>query len=143
VVPGDPPVIFDAAHNQDGARALAEALPRLSAGLEVVCCIAILAEKKADAIIEALAPACAAFVCTQIPEEAIRGSGRPVAESYSAPDLAGICDEIGVEAEAVDDPIAAWERARALARQRDGVALAAGSHYLLSCIWTERPVQSS
>ena len=49
----------------------------------------------------------------------------------------------GVEAEAISDPLAAWERARELAREREGVALAAGSHYLLSSIWTERPAQSS
>ena len=49
----------------------------------------------------------------------------------------------GSAAEAIADPIEAWERARQLAKARNGVALAAGSHYLLSCIWTERPAQSS
>jgi hypothetical protein len=46
-------------------------------------------------------------------------------------------------AEAVSEPLAAWERAKALARERGGVALAAGSHYLLSCLWTERHAASS
>jgi dihydrofolate synthase/folylpolyglutamate synthase len=143
VVPGDPPLIFDAAHNPQGALALADGLPRLSRASDVVCCIAILAEKDARGIIDALAPACAAFVCTQIPEEAIRGSGRPVGESYPAAELAAICRELDAEAEAIEDPLAAWARARELARERGGAALAAGSHYLLSCIWTERPDQSS
>jgi dihydrofolate synthase / folylpolyglutamate synthase len=143
LVEGDPDVIYDAAHNPDGARALGRILPELSGGREVVCCIAILAEKDARSIIVALAPVCAAFVCTQIPEEAIRGSGRPVGASHSARDLAEVCRNAGAEAEAVADPPVAWARARELATGRDGVALAAGSHYLLSCIWTERPAQSS
>ncbi len=143
VVPGNPPAIFDAAHNPDGARALAEALPVLAGDRAVVCCIAILAEKDARSIIEALAPACAAFVCTQIPEDVIRGSGRPVGTSHAAEDLARLCREAGTDAEAVADPLGAWARTRELATAQNGVALAAGSHYLLSCIWTERPVQSS
>jgi dihydrofolate synthase/folylpolyglutamate synthase len=143
VVHGDPSVIFDAAHNPQGALALADALPRLARSHDVVCCLAVLAEKDARQIIRALAPACARFVCTQIPEEVIRGSGRPVGESYSAADLAEICRELGAEAEAVEEPLAAWRQTKELARQQDGVALAAGSHYLLSCIWTERPDQSS
>ena len=143
LVRGDPNVIYDAAHNPDGARALSEALPELAGGSPIVCCIAILAEKDARAIIDALAPACAAFVCTQIPEEAIRGSGRPVGESQPAADLAEICRELGAESEAIADPLAAWRRARELAGERDGVALAAGSHYLLSSIWIGRPDQSS
>jgi dihydrofolate synthase / folylpolyglutamate synthase len=143
VVPGDPPVIFDAAHNPQGALALADTLPRLARSRDVVCCLAVLAEKDARLIIRALAPACVAFVCTQIPEDVIRGSGRPVGESYSATDLAEICRELGAEAEALEDPLTAWERTQKLARERDGVALAAGSHYLLSCLWTERPDQSS
>lgn len=143
LVRGDPDVIYDAAHNPDGARALSEALPELAGGRPIVCCIAILAEKDARAIIDALAPMCPTFVCTQIPEEAIRGSGRPVGESHTAADLAEICRELGAEADAIADPLAAWPRARELAGERHGVALAAGSHYLLSSIWTERPDQSS
>jgi dihydrofolate synthase / folylpolyglutamate synthase len=143
LVRGDPDVIYDAAHNPDGARALAEALPELAGGRPIACCIAILAEKDARAIIDALAPACTEFVCTQIPEEAIRGSGRPVGESHAAADLAELCRELGAEGQAISDPLAAWRRARELAGERDGVALAAGSHYLLSSIWTGRRDQSS
>ena len=139
IVGSDPLQIFDAAHNADGARALAAALPDLAGGRDVVCCLAILAEKDATEIVAGLAPVCSRFVCTQIPEEAIRGSGRPVADSHSAAELAEICRAAGAEADAVEDPIDAWRRARELARERDGAALATGSHYLLSCIWTERP----
>ena len=143
LVPGDPPAIFDAAHNPDGAIALAEALPDLARGRDVVCCLAVLEGKDVTGIVDGLAPACSHFVCTEIPPESIEGSGRPGGRARPALELAALCDRAGVPAEAIGDPIEAWERARQLAKARNGVALAAGSHYLLSCIWTERPAQSS
>jgi len=167
VVRGDPVQVFDAAHNPDGARALAELLPELVSGprtsqlmrftrirgkkhrrlradpREVICCLAILAEKDAEGIVAALAPVCSLFVCTQVPPEAIAGSGRPAADSHPAAELAELCRAAGVEAEAIVEPLHAWERAKELARKRNAVALAAGSHYLLAQIWTERPAPSS
>jgi dihydrofolate synthase/folylpolyglutamate synthase len=143
LVPGDPPAIFDAAHNPDGAKALADALPELAGGREVVCCLAILEGKDAVGIVNGLAPVCARFVCTEIPPEQIEGSGRPGGRARPALEIAALCQKAGREAEAISNPQEAWDRARDLARERDGVALAAGSHYLLSSIWTERPAQSS
>ena len=143
LVPGDPDEMFDAAHNPDGARALAEALPELVGHREIVCCLAILEGKDATGIIEGLAPAVDRFVCTEIPPESIEGSGRPGGRARPALELAALCEKAGVAAEAIADPLDAWSRARELARAINGVALAAGSHYLLSCIWTERPAQSS
>ena len=141
--PGDPDVIYDAAHNPDGARALAELLPGLAHDRPVICCLAILEGKDAPGIVSALAPAVSHCVCTEIPSERIEGSGRPGGRSRPALEVAALCEKAGVDAEAIPDPLAAWERARELARERGGVALAAGSHYLLSSIWTERPAQSS
>jgi dihydrofolate synthase / folylpolyglutamate synthase len=143
VVAGEPPTIFDAAHNRDGARALAEALPELAGDREVVCCLAILEGKDAAGIVNALAPEVSQFICTEIPPERIEGSGRPGGRARPALEIAALCEKAGTDAEAIPDPPAAWDRARALARERDGVALAAGSHYLLASIWTERPAQSS
>jgi dihydrofolate synthase / folylpolyglutamate synthase len=143
LIPGDPPVIFDAAHNPDGARALFELLPELTEGREIVCCLAVLEDKDAAGIVQAIAPAISYFICTQIPPEAIEGSGRPSGRSHPASELALLCQQAGVQAEAVTDPIDAWRHARELARQRDWIALAAGSHYLLSSIWTERHAASS
>ena len=141
--PGDPDVIYDAAHNPDGATALAELLPGLADDRPVICCLAILEGKDAGGIVNALAPAVSRFVCTEIPPERIEGSGRPGGRSRPALEIAALCEKAGVEAEAIPDPLAAWERARELAKEREGVALAAGSHYLLASIWTERPAQSS
>jgi dihydrofolate synthase / folylpolyglutamate synthase len=143
LVPGEPPMIFDAAHNTDGAAALFEALPELTEGREIICCLAILEGKDASGIVSALAPAITRFVCTEIPPERIEGSGRPGGRSRPALEMAALCEKAGVDAEAIADPVTAWDRARVLARERGGVALAAGSHYLLSSIWTERPAQSS
>ena len=143
MVPGDPPEIFDAAHNPDGARALAEVVPELAGSREVVCCLAVLEGKDATGIVNALAPAVSRFVCTEIPPDAIEGSGRPGGRARPSLELAALCEKAGVGAEAVPDPRQAWPRARDLAGERNGVALAAGSHYLLSCIWIERPAQSS
>jgi folylpolyglutamate synthase/dihydropteroate synthase len=110
---------------------------------EVVCCLAVLDDKDAAGIVEALAPACTRFVCTEVPPEQIEGSGRPGGRSRPAAELADLCRAAGVEAEAVADPIDAWRRARELALERKDVALAAGSHYLLSSIWTERHAANS
>jgi hypothetical protein len=121
---------------------LAQALGEIS-GDPVICCLAVLEGKDAAGIVNGLAPACAHFVCTEIPPEAIEGSGRPGGRARPALELTALCEKAGVEAEAVPDPLRAWARARDLAREGDGVALAAGSHYLLACLWTERPAQSS
>jgi dihydrofolate synthase / folylpolyglutamate synthase len=143
VSPGDPPAVYDAAHNPDGARALAESLPDLVGDREVVCCLAILEGKDATGIVDALAPAVSRFVCTEIPPERIEGSGRPGGRARPALEVAALCRKAGAEAEAIADPLDAWRQTKDLARERNGIALAAGSHYLLSSIWTERPAQSS
>jgi dihydrofolate synthase/folylpolyglutamate synthase len=143
VEPGDPDVIYDAAHNPDGANALAELLPGLANDRPVVCCLAILEGKDAPGIVNALATAVSRFVCTEIPPERIEGSGRPGGRARPALEIAALCEKAGREAEAIPHPVEAWDRARELAKARNGVALAAGSHYLLASIWTEKPAQSS
>jgi dihydrofolate synthase/folylpolyglutamate synthase len=129
------PLILDAAHNPDGARALAEALPELAAGRPVVACLAVLEGKDAGSIAAALAPACAAVVCTEVPAALIEGSGRPGGRSLPAAELASLCDAGGARAvEVVAEPRAALERATELAAAAGGVALATGSHYLLGLV---------
>ncbi len=139
----DPPVVLDAAHNPDGAAALAEALKTELGGRPVVACLAILGDKDAHGIVSALAPALSAAVCTEIPPERLEGAGRPGTSSVPASELARICDGLGVSATANLDPARAIGLALTLARERTGVALIAGSHYLLGYRWTERHAQSS
>jgi dihydrofolate synthase / folylpolyglutamate synthase len=143
LLPGDPPLVLDAAHNPAGAEALAEALAERLDGQPVVGCLAILADKDAAGIVGALAPALAAAVCTEIPTERLRGSGRPGTSAVPAAELVMLCDAASLPATAHTDPAGAVALARALARERNGVALIAGSHYLLGYGWTARPAQSS
>jgi dihydrofolate synthase / folylpolyglutamate synthase len=142
IVARDPLTILDAAHNPDGAAALAEALEELSGGRPVFACLGILADKDAEAMLRALAPALAQAVCTELPAERLRASGRPGAGSHPAAELAEMCEGFGLAAETVEDPAAALARARELASANRGVALAAGSHYLLGAAWTRRHAQS-
>ncbi len=127
-----PPTFVDAAHNPDGAAALAEALPALADGKPVVACLAILADKDAPAMIAALAPALRSAVCTEIPPAALLGHGRPGARSRPARELADLCEANGVEAVAEPGLEAALRRATQLARAASaGVLLVTGSHYLI------------
>lgn len=128
-----PPVFVDAAHNPAGAAALAESLPRLAGRRRVVACLAILADKDAEAMIAALAPALERAVCTELPQEALEGHGRPGARSRSAAELAGICEAAGLKAEAKPELLIALERAVGLAAEEpEGLVLVAGSHYAIA-----------
>jgi dihydrofolate synthase / folylpolyglutamate synthase len=140
---GDPPLILDAAHNPDGMRALAEALPEVARDRPVVACVASLGEKDAESMVAALAPAIDHAICTELPAERLAGSGRAGASSVPARELAELCSGAGVSADAVVEPGAAVDRARAVARERSGITLCTGSHYLLSYVWTGRPAPSS
>jgi dihydrofolate synthase / folylpolyglutamate synthase len=129
-----PPTFLDAAHNPEGAAALAEALPALSEGRRVVACLAILADKDARAMIEALAPCLAHAICTQLPADGPKShaGGGISADRPSVPagELAEMCREAGVEAEAETSFEAALARARELALgPPPGVLLIAGSNY--------------
>ena len=128
-----PPTLIDAAHNPDGAAALAEALPALAAGRPVIACLAILKDKDAAAMARALAPALHRVVCAELPEEALAARGRPGAASHPAAELAAACAEAGLEAEARAAFPEALRRARELAAEPPGgVLLITGSHYVLA-----------
>ena len=134
----EPPVFLDAAHNPDGAAALAEAIPAVAGG-PVVACLAILADKDAAAMVAALAPALTAAVCTELPGYPADGPtgdamGRESArrQSSSAEALANLCREAGVGAVAEPDFAAAIARAREMvAAEPGGTLLVTGSHYVL------------
>jgi dihydrofolate synthase/folylpolyglutamate synthase len=121
-VADEPPVLLDAAHNPDGARALAEALPEASGGRPVVAVFAILADKDASSMVEALAPALAHVVCAEVP------ASRP---SFPAIDLARVCKGAGLPVEVEPDFVTAVRRAREIALEAGGVLLVTGSHYAL------------
>ncbi|HEY8502626.1 MAG TPA: cyanophycin synthetase, partial [Solirubrobacterales bacterium] len=127
-----PPTYLDAAHNPAGAAALAQSLPALAAGRRVVGCLAVLADKDAEAMVAALAPALDRVVCTELPGAALEGHGRPGAHARSASDLAAACEGAGLAAEAEPDFEAALLRATALASEDpEGALLITGSHYAI------------
>ena len=127
----DPPTYIDAAHNPDGAAALAAALPALAAGAPVVACIAILADKDAVEMVRALAPALERAICSELPAAALAGHGRPGARSHPAAALLAACDATGLPAEVEPDFETALRRAQEPARREGGVLLVAGSHYAI------------
>jgi dihydrofolate synthase/folylpolyglutamate synthase len=128
-----PPTYIDAAHNPDGAAALAEALPEIAGGGPVVACLAVLADKDAEAMVAALAPALERVVCAELPAAALESQGRPGAASRPAAELAAICAAAGLKAEAEPDFGTALRRSRELAGEtHGGVLLVSGSHYVLA-----------
>ncbi len=130
---GDPPTYVDAAHNPDGAAALAEALPEVAAGRPVVACLAILRDKDAAATVAALAPALDRAVCAELPAAALERRGLPGAGSHPAGELAQACEAAGLAAEAEPDFAAAVRRGRQLAAAAPGgILLITGSHYVLA-----------
>ena len=131
-VDGRPPVILDAAHNPDGAGALAESLGEVAGDGPVIACLALLADKDAAGVMEALAPRLELALCTELPSERLAHAGRPGARSLEAERLAEAGEAAGIPTEVLTEPRAAVRRAMALARERGGVTLVAGSHYLLT-----------
>ena len=128
-----PPTYLDAAHNPDGAAALAEALPGVLGDRRVVACLAVLADKDAAAMVAALAPALDRAVCTELPAAALAGHGRPGAASRPAAELVAACEAAGLAAEAEPRFDAALARATALAAEPpEGAVLVTGSHYALA-----------
>jgi dihydrofolate synthase/folylpolyglutamate synthase len=123
-VADDPPTFLDAAHNPDGAAALAEALPEFTGGRPVVAVFAILADKDARAMIDALAPVLTHAICAELPSSRRHG--------FRAGELLRTCEALGVEAEAEDDFGAAVTRGRELALKTGGALLVTGSHFALA-----------
>ncbi len=128
---GEPALLLDVAHNPAAAIALARALSELEVG-PIIACLAMLADKDAGSFIEALALTLDEVVCTELPAEALRDSGRPGATSHPAQSLAELVAARGVPAQVVTDPATALTIAGSRAAERGGAVLVVGSHYLVA-----------
>jgi dihydrofolate synthase/folylpolyglutamate synthase len=132
-VADEPPSYIDVAHNPDGAAALAEGLGEVASGAPVVACVAALADKDAEAMLGALAPALERAVCTELDPAALAARGLPGASWHSTGKLAAACAAVGLPAEEEPDFATALARARQHAASiPDGVLLVTGSHYALA-----------
>jgi dihydrofolate synthase/folylpolyglutamate synthase len=112
-----PLTILDGAHNPSGVEALAAALPERP----FVGVVSILDDKDAAAMLRALRPRCAAFVCAAAPNR----------RALPPATLASLAQQLGATAEIVPEPRAALARARELAGP-DGAVVATGSIYLIA-----------
>jgi dihydrofolate synthase/folylpolyglutamate synthase len=112
-------VLFDCAHNADGARALAAALPEIAAGRRVVLLMSIVEDKDARAILEPLAPFAYALVATR--------AESPRARAPEA--LAVEAARFFTRRVAVADPTEALAEARR--RAAGGLVVVCGSMFLV------------
>jgi dihydrofolate synthase/folylpolyglutamate synthase len=119
----DPLTLLDGAHNPAGARALADALPELLSGRDLVLVLGILDDKDAAAMLAALLPLAREAVLTR--------SRNP--RSLSPATLETLARRVApeVDLETAPDPAGALERARARAGP-GGAVLATGSIYLVA-----------
>jgi dihydrofolate synthase / folylpolyglutamate synthase len=135
-VADEPPTYLDAAHNPDGAAALAEGVREVAGERPVVACLAILAEKDAKGMIAALAPPVTRLICTKLPADGPQSGDidrfQAHRRSLTAEELLIAAEEIGVEAEEAADLGTAVSRGRELARELDGILVVTGSHYVLA-----------
>lgn len=118
-----PDTVIDGAHNPGGLAALAEALPEFVAGRRLVACLAVLDDKDASGMLNAILPLCDGVVTTRAQSP----------RALPPATLASLCRQHGFTGpvEIVGEARAALQRARALAGP-DGVALATGSIYLIA-----------
>jgi dihydrofolate synthase / folylpolyglutamate synthase len=109
--------VLDGAHNPSGVEALVAALPER----QFVAVVSILDDKDAAAMLSALRPRCATFVCTAAPNP----------RALPPATLASLAQQLGASAEIVPEPHAALARAQQLAGP-DGAVIATGSIYLIA-----------
>jgi dihydrofolate synthase/folylpolyglutamate synthase len=112
-------VLLDCAHNADGARALAAALPALAAGRRVVLLMSVASDKNPRAIFEALGPLAHTLVATR------SDSPRALPPEALALEAARTISRRVV----VADPLAALEEARQ--RAAGGLVVVCGSMFLV------------
>jgi dihydrofolate synthase/folylpolyglutamate synthase len=117
-----PLTILDGAHNPAGARAVAEAVPEVVGDRPLVGVFAVLDDKDAAAMLEALLPLCRQAVFTRCANP----RALPPATLESLASKLG-----GPPAKTIADPRTALQRARELAGP-DGAVLATGSIYLVA-----------
>jgi dihydrofolate synthase/folylpolyglutamate synthase len=120
-------LLLDCAHNVEGARALARALPAISGGRPVALVVSVVRDKDAGGLLAELAPTASTIIATQ--------SSNP--RSLPAPELAALAATARAKAgaskvnvQAVPDPLLALNLARRYVGH-GGLVVVAGSIFLV------------
>jgi dihydrofolate synthase/folylpolyglutamate synthase len=114
----DGKIIFDVAHNADGARTLAASLAAVDAAHPITALLCVLGDKDWRGMIDVLAPQVDAFVLTEAPTA-------PKSRAWSLDEVLQFARQKGYRAEAEPDFGSALDRALA----REGTTLVTGSFH--------------
>jgi dihydrofolate synthase / folylpolyglutamate synthase len=121
VIPGDPPLVVDGAHEEDSAQALRDAVALRFEGQAPVLLVGMAADKRVEQALAVLGRGCPEVLCTAAP-------GSPRAETPER--LARRAQAAGLEARSAGQLHEALEEGRARARARGLPLLVAGSLHL-------------
>jgi dihydrofolate synthase/folylpolyglutamate synthase len=121
LIPGDPPILLDVAHNVEGAQAIAATAAALFEGRPLAVVAAFSRDKDHAAILRTLGTTASRFTLTEFPGE----------RATPAADLLPHAPGGPLDVEVVRSPVEAVERASAWARPRGGAVLVTGSFYLI------------
>ena len=123
VIPGDPMVILDGAHNPDGAKALSETLGHVMGGKKPVAIMGFSADKPYASMIETLAGRISYLIGTDI---AHTRSG-----CVKCSDIAASGNGLGIKSICIEDHEEALHKGQELARLAGVPLLVCGSLYLI------------
>lgn len=130
LVPGEPPVLLDAAHNEAGMRALRRGVERLFPGRAVALVVGATADRDAAGLLRPWAQAAVSCAAVTV------ASGRAV----PAEDLARHARDLGLPAAACGDLESALAQARRdLRRAGEGLVVVAGSILLVAEVLRRLP----
>ena len=121
VLPGEPPVLVDAAHNLEGAAALAETVAEIWPKKPVVFVAGFSRDKAHEAILVKLGRAASRFVLTRYHGE----------RATPPEELLAVAPSAHLDCEVIPDPEQALASARAWALGKGGAVVLTGSLYLI------------
>jgi dihydrofolate synthase/folylpolyglutamate synthase len=121
LIPSEPPVLLDVAHNVEGARALADTVEALVPGRKVAIVTAFSRDKAHAAILRALARVASRFTLTEFAGE----------RATPAAMVASAAPARHITCEAIADPREAIRSAFEWARRERGALVVTGSFYLM------------
>ena len=121
VIPGEPPVLVDAAHNVEGAAALADTVAEIWPGKPVVFVAGFSRDKEHESILSTLGRAASRFVLTRYHGE----------RATPPEELLAVAPAAHLDCEVIPDPERALASARAWALGAGGAVVLTGSLYLI------------